>query len=186
MISRELEAEILRLYHAEHWRIGTLARQLNIHHDTVRRVLMQAGIPAAAQSTRGSIADPFVPFIQDTLARYPSLRASRLYQMVRERGYPGRPDHFRAIVARYRPRPAAQALSAAAHFAGGPEPVRLGALRQVRHRPSAATADGLRDGAVVLAAPVPALLSGSGDERLPRWPCSRLQRLRVGSPYRPV
>ena len=30
MISRELEAEILRLYHAEHWRIGTLARQLRI------------------------------------------------------------------------------------------------------------------------------------------------------------
>jgi transposase len=29
--------------------------------------------------------------------------------MVRERGYPGAPDHFRAIVARLRPRPAAQA-----------------------------------------------------------------------------
>ena len=109
MISRELEAEILRLYHAEHWRIGTLARQMSIHHDTVRRVLTQAGIPAAAQSTRGSMADFFVPFIQDTLARYPSLRASRLYDMVRERGYPGRPDHFRAIVARYRPRPTAEA-----------------------------------------------------------------------------
>ena len=109
MISRELEAEILRLYHAEHWRIGTLARQLRIHHDTVRRVLTQAGIPAAEQPTRGSMADPFVPFIEDTLARYPSLRASRLYQMVRERGYPGRPDHFRAIVARYRPRPSAEA-----------------------------------------------------------------------------
>lgn len=109
MISRELEAEILRLYHAEHWRIGTLARQMSIHHATVRRVLTQAGIPAAAQSARNSMADPFVPFIQDTLARYPSLRASRLYDMVRERGYPGRPDHFRAIVARYRPRPAAEA-----------------------------------------------------------------------------
>ena len=90
MISRELEAEILRLYHAEHWRIGTLARQLRIHHDTVRRVLTQAGIPATAQSTRGSMADPFVPFIQDTLARYPSLRASRLYDMVRERVQRGR------------------------------------------------------------------------------------------------
>jgi transposase len=109
MISRELEAEILRLYHAEHWPIGTLARQLGVHHDTVRRVLTQAGIPAAEQSTRRSMADPFVPFIQDTLARYPTLRASRLYQMVRERGYPGRPDHFRAIVSRYRPRPAAEA-----------------------------------------------------------------------------
>ncbi|MGH8291744.1 MAG: IS21 family transposase [Steroidobacteraceae bacterium] len=109
MISRELEAEILRLYRAEHWCIGTIARQLHVHHGTVRRVLKQAGIPAAAQSTRGSMADAFVPFIQETLAHYPSLRASRLYHMVRERGYPGRPSHFRAIVARHRPRPVAEA-----------------------------------------------------------------------------
>jgi hypothetical protein len=80
MISRELEAQILRLYHAEHWPIGTLARQLGIHHDTVRRVLTQAGIPAAKQSTRPSMADPFVPFIQARLAEYPTLRASRLYR----------------------------------------------------------------------------------------------------------
>ncbi len=109
MISLELEAEILRLYHAEHWSVGTLCRQLHVHHDVVRRVLRQVGIPEADKSTRGSMVDPFVPFIQDTLARYPTLRASRLYQMVRERGYPGRPDHFRALVARYRPRPAAEA-----------------------------------------------------------------------------
>jgi hypothetical protein len=30
MISRELETEILRLYHAEGWRIGTLGRQLHV------------------------------------------------------------------------------------------------------------------------------------------------------------
>lgn len=109
MISRELETEILRLYHAEHWPVGTLARQLHIHHDTVRRVLGQAGIPAGVKYTRSSIAEPYVGFIRETLERYPTLRASRLYQMVRERGYPGAPDHFRAIVARHRPRPAAEA-----------------------------------------------------------------------------
>lgn len=109
VISRELEAEILRLYHAEHWPIGTVARQLHVHHATVRRVLTQAGIPAVQQSARRSMADPFVPFIQEILTRYPTLRASRLYHMVRERGYPGRPDHFRAIVARHRPRPPVEA-----------------------------------------------------------------------------
>jgi transposase len=109
MISRELEAEILRLYHAEHWPIGTLARQLGVHRDTVRRVLGQAGIAAGVKYTRRSMVEPYVPFIQETLERYPTLRASRLYQMVRERGYPGAPDHFRAIVARYRPRPPAEA-----------------------------------------------------------------------------
>jgi transposase len=109
MISRELEAEILRLHHAEGWPVGTLARQLHVHHSTVRRVLGQAGIPAAHHYTRPLMVEPFVPFIQATLARFPTLRASRLHRMVRERGYPGGPDHFRALVARYRPRQAAEA-----------------------------------------------------------------------------
>ncbi|MGH8267710.1 MAG: IS21 family transposase [Steroidobacteraceae bacterium] len=109
MISRELEAEILRLYHAEHWPVGTLARQLRVHHDTVRRVLGQAGVPAGVKYIRRSMVEPYLPFIQETLSRYPRLRASRLYRMVRERGYPGAPDHFRAVVARYRPAPPVEA-----------------------------------------------------------------------------
>lgn len=109
MISRELETEVLRLYHAEHWPIGTLARQLHIHRDTVRRVLGQAGVPAGVKYTRPAMVEPYLAFMRETLERYPTLRASRLYQMVRERGYPGAPDHFRAIVARYRPRPPAEA-----------------------------------------------------------------------------
>ena len=39
MIGREREAEILRLFHAEKWKLGTIARQLGLHHTTVRRVL---------------------------------------------------------------------------------------------------------------------------------------------------
>lgn len=109
MIPAELEAEILRLYHAEKWRLGTIAAQLGVHHTTVRRVLAQAQIPAERQSVRPSIADPFIPFLVETLEKYPKLRASRLYGMVRQRGYPGRPDHFRSVVARFRPRPPAEA-----------------------------------------------------------------------------
>lgn len=44
MISRALEAEIVRLHQAEHWPIGTIATQLRVHHGTVRRVLAQAGV----------------------------------------------------------------------------------------------------------------------------------------------
>ncbi len=89
MISRELEAEILRLYHTEKWPVGTLARQLKVHRSTVRRVLGQAGLSVVHHYTRPSMAEPFIPFIQETLTLYPTLRASRLYRMVRERGYPG-------------------------------------------------------------------------------------------------
>lgn len=34
-ISSELEAHIVRLYHVEKWRCGTIARQLKVHRDTV-------------------------------------------------------------------------------------------------------------------------------------------------------
>jgi transposase len=109
MISLEREAEILRLYHAEKWPVGTIASQLHVHHSTVRRVLAQAGIVTAQEMSRPSIVDDFLPFIKQTLTQYPRLRASRLYTMVRERGYLGAPDYFRHIVARHRPRPPAEA-----------------------------------------------------------------------------
>ncbi len=110
MIPAELEAKILRLHHAEKWPIGTVARHVGVHHSTVRRVLAQAGLEAGRVSPRPSMADPFIPFIVATLDKYPRLPASRLYDMVKERGYPGGPDHFRVIVARHRPRKAAEAF----------------------------------------------------------------------------
>ena len=85
MIGRDREAEILRLHHAEKWRVGTIATQLGLHHSTVRRVLAQAGLDAGRVSVRPSIADPYVPFIEETLKQYPRLRASRLFEMVKGR-----------------------------------------------------------------------------------------------------
>ena len=109
MIPRALETEIVRLYHTEHWPVGTIAKQLRVHHGTVRRVLAQAGVALVKKIERPSIIEPYRGFIGETLTKYPTLRASRLYAMVCERGYPGAPDHFRALVAQLRPRPAAEA-----------------------------------------------------------------------------
>ncbi len=108
MIPADREAEVLRLYYGDKWRIGTIASQLGIHHSTVERVLHQAGVDVT-KVLRPSIADPYVPFIIEKLEKYPKLCASRLFEMVKERGYPGRPDHFRAVVSRYRPRPEPEA-----------------------------------------------------------------------------
>ena len=94
-ISAEVEATILRYYHVEKWRVGTIARQLRVHHGTVQRVLRRAGVPPPQSTARASKADPYLPFILQTLERFPTLTASRLYAMVRERGYRGSPDHFR-------------------------------------------------------------------------------------------
>ena len=85
-ISPEREAQILRYYHAEHWRIGTIATQLGVHHSTVSRVLAQAGLPPAGAARRAGAIDPYLPFILETLEQFPTLTASRLYAMAKDRG----------------------------------------------------------------------------------------------------
>src|SRR5258705_10917740 len=51
-IPPDLEAKILRYYHVEKWRVGTIARQLRVHSGTVRRVLAQAGLPRSGAPAR--------------------------------------------------------------------------------------------------------------------------------------
>ncbi|GEM_PF-4434901 len=63
MIDKATEADVLRLFHAEKWRIGTIAAQLGLHHSTVQRVLAQAGLDPAQVSPRPSRVDPYLPLI---------------------------------------------------------------------------------------------------------------------------
>lgn len=108
-IESEREKKILRYHHVEKWPIGTIARQLGVHHSVVRRVLSQAGIPKSDFLKKTSIITPFLTFITDTLKTFPKLAASRLYEMVKNRGYTGGEDHFRHLISLYRPRPPAEA-----------------------------------------------------------------------------
>ena len=105
----DIEAQILRYYHVEKWRVGTIAGQLHVHHSVVTRVLAQAGLPRIGPPARPSQIDAYLPFIRETLRTFPTLTASRLYGMVRERGYRGSTDHFRHLIACHRPRPHAEA-----------------------------------------------------------------------------
>ena len=107
-ITHELEAQILRYFLVEKWLVGTIARQLHIHHDAIERVLRQHGLPRIVVA-RPSLIDPYLPFILQTLEKFPTLTASRLYVMVKERGYAGGLDHFRYLISLNRPRPAAEA-----------------------------------------------------------------------------
>lgn len=105
-VDPELEHLILRHHLVDGWPIGTVAAQLRVHHDVVRRVLRQRGAaPAQPTVVRARMIDPYLPFVQQTLADYPQLHASRLHQMVRERGYRGSESHFRRLVGQLRPRP---------------------------------------------------------------------------------
>ena len=108
-IAPDLVAQILRLHAVEKWRVGTIARQLHVHRDAVRRVLAGNCAPVHTSPLRASRIDPYRPFIRATLEKFPTLTAARLHAMVAERGYVGAGSHFRFLVAGMRPRPAAEA-----------------------------------------------------------------------------
>jgi len=63
---------------------------------------------ALSRAAKERDASDFLPFILQTLEKFPTLTASRLYLMVRERGYGGGADHFRHIISCH-PRPKAEA-----------------------------------------------------------------------------
>ena len=65
MIDDNKRAEILRLFHAEAWKVGTIAGELGLHHDVIERVLAGEGVPRM-RGERLSIVDPFLPFIEAT------------------------------------------------------------------------------------------------------------------------
>jgi len=108
-IAPDIEAQILRYFHVERWRLNTIARQLHVHHSTVRRVLTAAGVPRPDTGARPSIVDAYTPFILATLERFPTLTAARLFGMAQARGYAGSASHFRHRVALLRPRRPAEA-----------------------------------------------------------------------------
>ena len=110
MIPTDTEANVLRLAKAEAWPVGTIAANLGLHHETVERVLAHAGQPRPQLLPRPSILDPYRDFIAETLQKYPRLTASRLFYMLKERGYPGGPDHFRHRLAGIRPHRPAEAF----------------------------------------------------------------------------
>lgn len=60
-------------------------------------------LPLPQTQQRPRKADPYLDFVREQLAKYPKIHASRLFQMVRSRGYDGCKSHFRRIVAEIRP-----------------------------------------------------------------------------------
>jgi transposase len=103
MISPEIRAQIRRYFYAEHWKIGTIARELGVHPETVRNAI-EAQHPNGTQVFRPSIVDPYAEFIRQTLEQHPRLLATRIFQMARDRGYTGSVVQLRRAVARLRPK----------------------------------------------------------------------------------
>ena len=107
MIPPEQRAEIRRLYYAEHWPVGTIATLLAVHHDTVRHAIER--FIRTGPQIRATTLDPYKPFLLATLEQYPRLRATRLYTMIRERGFAGSAVQVRRWVRTVRPAARAEA-----------------------------------------------------------------------------
>jgi transposase len=105
MIGAEQRAHIRRLYFAEHWKVGTIAEQLGVHHDTVRRAIDADRFGGGQSRAVVSVLDPYKPFIADVLAQHPRLRSTRLYEMLKARGYTGSTIVVRRYVRSVRPLP---------------------------------------------------------------------------------
>lgn len=118
MISSETEAEIERLWRAQGIHsAGSIARLVQVHRDVAVRVLTKAGLMSAlakelkVAAPRASRLDPYMTFMDETLRKYPEICASRLFVMLKERGYPGvSPSHVREVVRERRPEKPAEAF----------------------------------------------------------------------------
>jgi transposase len=109
VISSEIENEIVLRRRRDHWSVGTIARYVRQHRDVVRRVLrkfelLNDGCARSEGIVRTSIIDPYLGFMSETLKDFPEICASRLYDMIRKRGYPGVSEgHVRKVVSHMRP-----------------------------------------------------------------------------------
>jgi len=102
VISPQQGAHIRHLFHAEHWKIGTIAAELGLHPDTVRAALESHRFRNRPR-WRDSLADPYLEFLRQTLQHHPRLRATRLFEMIRQRGYSGSVSQLRRVVSGLRP-----------------------------------------------------------------------------------
>ena len=101
MIAPETVAEIRRLFYAEHWKVGTIAAALDLHADTVKHAL-HVVLPVT-RTPAPRVLEPYETFVHETLQRHPRLRATRLLEMLRDRGFTGSVHQLRRAVKTLRP-----------------------------------------------------------------------------------
>ena len=95
---QELEHTLILMHH-EGGSIRELSRQFQLGRNTVRRILRAHAqrrdsghdvlIPLRAGLTRSSKLDGFDPEIKKLLDKYPKIKGLRIYEELKEAGYPG-------------------------------------------------------------------------------------------------
>jgi transposase len=132
MIDGELRARIRRLFFAEHWKLGTIAVELGVHYDTVARAVETERFISHQRPVRPMLLDPYKEFIAQTLELHPRLRATRLLEMIKGRGYAGSAVQLRRYVATVRPTAKAEAYLRLSTLPGEQAQVDWGQFGKIR------------------------------------------------------
>ena len=103
MIDAAQRARIRRLFYAEHWKVGTIAAELGVHHDTVSHAIESDRFVSAGSLVRPTMLDPYKGLVGEILKEHPRLLATRIFGMVRDRGYAGSVVQLRRYVKTVRP-----------------------------------------------------------------------------------
>lgn len=132
MIGEDVRAKIRRLYFAEHWKVGTIAAELGLHRDTVAGAVDTSRFSNCRFRSQALILDPYREFIRATLEQYPRLRATRLLEMIRPRGYQGGVFPLRRYVRLIRPVPIHEAFFRLSTLPGEEAQVDWGSFGKIR------------------------------------------------------
>ena len=97
MIDTATRAHIRHLFYAEHWKVGTIASELGLHPETVSAAVETDRFNNT--KTPRNAADPYTDFIREILTKHPHLRATRIFQMIRDRGFDGSIIQLRRFIA---------------------------------------------------------------------------------------
>lgn len=103
-IPKDLRTKIRRLYFAEHWKVNTIASQLQVHPDTIHNAINREAFSNKGKP-RPSALDEYVSFMTQTLKTFPRLPATRLHEMLEDRGYKGSSVQLRRYIKKHGLRP---------------------------------------------------------------------------------
>lgn len=132
MITEDVRARIRRLFFVEHWKVGTIAAELGLHRDTVACAVDTSRFRNCRFRGEALILDPYREFVRATLEQYPRLRATRLYDMIRARGYKGSVFPLRRYVRLIRPVPVREAFFRLSTMPGEEAQVDWGSFGRIR------------------------------------------------------